>query len=436
MLESNGQALKMADARIAVAVPTFPNPGQPYVYNHVRELVRVGLAGPIFTRNYPKDHGENFSAGDNDIQSRILEIRSELAPTLRALAALPFAGAARLRNVRKFLAQKHSAEFGSKYVCKALAYLGTLEPRAFDLIHSHSLFCSYDLLFLRTTFSVPIVTTYHGMVPRGVKKLEDVKLKKVFHRGDIFLANSEFSKRELVDLGCSAEKIRLVPQGINLEQFKFSPRTIASGKRIVFLTVARLSVEKGHAVAIEGVAGLIREFPNIEYRIVGSGPEYNNLAELIRKRDVAKNIALLGPQYGSDLQRQYAEAHVFILPSIDTRDGYLVETQGVAVQEAQASGIPVVCSSVGGLRDVIVDGETGMLFREGNSADLATKVRQIVTQPNLYEKLLCAGRSDVLSRFDSRVVSIQLFRIYGEVLADSGSRLGLGVAIHRKRWQI
>ena len=89
------------------------------------------------------------------------------------------------------------------------------------------------------------------------------------------------------------------------------------------------------------------------------------------------------------------------------------------MQEAQASGIPVIGSHTGGIPDVIEDGTTGLIFDESNPEDLAEKICMLVDRPEIYLHLTRAGRKDVETRFDSLVVNSNMISLYEKILAGS-----------------
>jgi len=229
-----------------------------------------------------------------------------------------------------------------------------------------------------------------------------------------------FAKNQLLDMGCPENKITIIPQGTNLEDFPFRQRHINRESRIILLTVGRLSIEKGHHIAIKAVAELASEFPTLEYHLVGSGPEKDNLVALIDKYGLKGRVKLLGLMTVDELKDVYSSADLFVLPSIDTKDGYHIETQGVVLQEAQASGIPVIGSRTGGIPDIIKDNETGILYNESDHHNLADKIRTLIKDTGLYCKLCQSGRKEVESHFDTNLISARIVSLYEDILENPG----------------
>jgi colanic acid/amylovoran biosynthesis glycosyltransferase len=222
---------------------------------------------------------------------------------------------------------------------------------------------------------------------------------------------------------CPREKIHIIPQGTNLEDFAYRVRSTEIGKPIIILSVGRLSIEKGFHIAIRAVARLKAQYPDLEYRIIGSGVYEQELRELIATLGVGEYVSLEGMVSADELRRQYEEASIFVLPSIDLHDGYHTETQGVVLQEAQASGIPVIASRTGGIPEVIKDGETGLLFDEGDDEGLADNIEALIRDRNMYERMSRQARRDIEDNYSIDVIRGKLVELYTEILGQ-GSAAG------------
>ncbi len=230
------------------------------------------------------------------------------------------------------------------------------------------------------------------------------------------MVNTEFARDELINLGCPDHKIRIIPQGIILDDFPFIERQIDPDLKIILITVGRLSIEKGHHVALKAVKELSTAYPTLEYHIVGDGPDKERLVTLVNEYNLKSRVSFHGFKSGDALQQVLSTAHLFVLPSINTGDGYLVETQGVVLQEAQASGIPVIGSRTGGIPNIIKNNDTGLLFNEGDHHALSEKIRKLIDNPSFYKRVCQSGRSDVENRFDIKIVCQQLISVYNEFL--------------------
>lgn len=88
----------------------------------------------------------------------------------------------------------------------------------------------------------------------------------------------------------------------------------------------------------------------------------------------------------------------------------------MVLQEAQASGLPVIGSRTGGIPDVIIENKTGLLFDEGDYHDLAKKIKSLIHTPGMYQLLCQSGRRDVEMKYDIDVVCKQLLSLYDATL--------------------
>ena len=174
---------------------------------------------------------------------------------------------------------------------------------------------------------------------------------------------------------------------------------------LVVVSVGRLAAVKNYETALAAVAHL-RDL-DIEYRIIGAGPEEASLRKLARELGVEKRVRFMGVQ--PHVASLLAEAHVFLLPS--RYEGF-----GLAVAEAMAAGLPVVVSDVPGVREVAgADGECGYLVDPASSGAIAERLRRLAGNPPLRASMGARGRVRA-RRFDLRETVNSYIRLYERVL--------------------
>lgn len=195
-------------------------------------------------------------------------------------------------------------------------------------------------------------------------------------------AISNYLAERAHNLGVSTEKILVIPNGVDLSEI---PRNISKiAYRVV--CVARLSWEKGLDDLINAWGKVILEFPQAELFMVGEGPERSKLEQLIFKKDLGRNIALLGRLDHKRTLEILSSASVFVCPS-------LAEGLGIAFIEAQACGVPVVGTRVGGIPDVVEDGVSGILVPPRSSETLAKAITLLLKDSNLAGRLKVKAQS-------------------------------------------
>ncbi len=160
------------------------------------------------------------------------------------------------------------------------------------------------------------------------------------------------------------------------------------------LSVGRLSSEKGHV-------DLVRAMPEIRKRcgsqttliLVGDGPEESNLAALCAKLGLEGTVRMLG--YRRDVERCYAAADVFVLPSY-------TEGSPNVLLEAMDAGLPIVATAVGGIGEMIRDGENGLLVRAHDVPAIARSVAALLQDSELRSTLTTAARESLIAYSPAR----------------------------------
>jgi glycosyltransferase involved in cell wall biosynthesis len=176
----------------------------------------------------------------------------------------------------------------------------------------------------------------------------------------------------------------------------------------VALFVGRLTCDKGIAELIEAFLQLENRISNLRLLLVGSFEDGDPLPEDIRKRlETHDRVILAGPV--NDTAPYYAMADVLVLPS--HREGL-----PTVVLEAHAAGKPVIGAAATGIVDLLVDGETGLLFPVGDVSSLANAIARLIEDKALARKLADAGRDQVKRKFRQELIWAALRREYLKVL--------------------
>lgn len=227
----------------------------------------------------------------------------------------------------------------------------------------------------------PMQMKYPMLAPLAVPLLEKLS-RAALNRADIavFVSNhlqqkyGRHLKREVI----VANESRLRPWMIT----EMDRSEIHRPLRVLY--AGRLVPEKGIEVLIEAIAQVSRHTP-CELWIVGQGPSESSLRQRARNRNVEGLIRWFGwVSWGEDLFRIMREADVLVLPSF-------TEGLPLVVVEAMSQSLPVVASATGGVPEIVRHGETGLLFRPGNSEELAKCIMDIATDSNLRSALVANG---------------------------------------------
>lgn len=283
----------------------------------------------------------------------------------------------------------------------------------YDIIHAHHEISAYEFLPVAKALNIPMVLTFHGKPPPGVAELSMLKRGILYKAVAHVQVNTQFAAAQVIDLGCPSEKIRILPQGIDLAHFPYSPLPpIGSEELLTVLTVARVQRDKGHQYAIDAIANLVRAGHRVEYRIVGGGPEEQSLRDQIKALGMERSIKMLGPLSDCQLAEEYRSAHVFILPSLRDLEGKHEETQGVVIQEAQASGKIVIATITGGVPECVDNGVSAFLVPDRSAPAFEAAILNILKQPSLWQKWQEQGRQWVEKHFDINVIGEKQWQLY------------------------
>jgi colanic acid/amylovoran biosynthesis glycosyltransferase len=230
------------------------------------------------------------------------------------------------------------------------------------------------------------------------KKQHEKIRKKIFEKTDMFLSVCEFSKNQLVALGCDPKKIKIVHSTIDTHTFSYTPRQTPKDT-IHIITTSRLSEQKGLEYAIKAVKDVLKQHPNCDYTIIGDGKIRKKIEQLIINFDLEKKIFLLGWKKPDEIIAILDNSHIFLHPSITTSNG---GSEGIptSIMEAMALGIPVVATAHAGIPELIENDITGFLVPEKNSKELAEKVVFLIKNQKLWNKIGIAGRKAVEKEFD------------------------------------
>ena len=177
---------------------------------------------------------------------------------------------------------------------------------------------------------------------------------------------------------------------------------------VIALIGRLLSAQKGQELLIRAMPGVLRLCPNAILLVVGDGPDRAELETLVRGLGLGQAVRLLG--HRDDIPEVLASTDVLVLPSL------CEEAFPLAALEGLAAGRPVVAFAVGGLREIVCDGATGLLVAKGDVPGLVEAIVSLVQNPTLGDQLGRAGKQ-FAARFTVEAHVVQLMDLYEEIVA-------------------
>jgi glycosyltransferase involved in cell wall biosynthesis len=225
---------------------------------------------------------------------------------------------------------------------------------------------------------------------------------------DGIVANCEAMRRHLVeDEKVAPGLIHLCYNGIDTERFHAAPRGAAPGGRLVIGVVSMLRPEKGLDTLLEAFAQVKDLNPALHLLLVGSGAMLPGLQSLAQSLGIAERCRF--EPATNDVTQWLRHIDIFVLPSLS-------EALSNSLMEAMACGCAVVASKVGGNPELVLDGETGLLFEKADAAGLAARLRLLIEDEGLRRRLACAGAWMIREKFSLASSTRRMEQIYESFL--------------------
>jgi glycosyltransferase involved in cell wall biosynthesis len=243
--------------------------------------------------------------------------------------------------------------------------------------------------------------------------------KKLMKRSDALIAVSKYTVDELTELyGIKEEKIHVIYNGVDMEKFKPRPNRAEMYREFgleedhkIVLFVGRLYHRKGLEILLRSIPPVLREFSKVKFVISGKGfkKKEENLRILAQELNIEENVKFLGYVPDEKLPSLYSASDIFVLPAI-------YENFPFAILEAQATGLPVISTKVGGIPEFLVDNENGFVIDPGDSIQLTQRLLALLQDAKLAKEMGDRGRKLIEEKFDWRIITGQVIELYHKLL--------------------
>jgi glycosyltransferase involved in cell wall biosynthesis len=300
----------------------------------------------------------------------------------------------------------------------------------FDILHLHedyqlnSFYCSF---LSRNKTNIPTILTEHydGYTIehtgwRFLRSLTNSFIGKTVVRGcNRFIAQTTKSRKYLINQGAEPKFIDIIYHSVDTSLF--APRKsnalnkYISDEEIKLLFVGRLEKSKGVYCLIYAMKYLLQSKLNAKLFLIGRGSEERNLKTLVSSFNLTESVIFLGNIPYENLAKFYNACDVLLLPS-------LIDPSPSVILEAMACGKPVIGSKVGGIDEVLVDGETGYLFTPNNYRELYFLLRNFVESPDTIQQFGNNSRRRIKEVYALDKISEKHIKIYEKVLSENEKR--------------
>ncbi len=288
---------------------------------------------------------------------------------------------------------------------------------------------NYDYIYLHYPFFGTSFLVYLFKILNPQKKLiihyhMDVKQQNIIYQilswPEKLIRNSLFKKADTIISASldyikhsqiknfyqkNPDKFQEIPFSINTNIFKTSENE-KKDKTILFVG----GLDKAHY--FKGVDILIKalsQIKNLDWnlKIIGQGELKKDFIKLATDLKIINRSEFLGQLSLEELIKNYQSARVLVLPSINSNEAF-----GIVLIEALACGTPVIASDLPGVRAVFEDGVSGLLSQSGNISDLKEKIKIILEDDELHQKMSQAARRLALEKYDDNIVNKKILELF------------------------
>jgi glycosyltransferase involved in cell wall biosynthesis len=235
------------------------------------------------------------------------------------------------------------------------------------------------------------------------------------------IAIADFTRQYLIEsYGIGEEFVTLIYQGVDTQRFRSTEEGKKEARKRyplpenaapVLASVGSFEHRKGHPLLFEALGQLARgPLLDIHLMLVGDGPDDALLRDLVEELELGKHVSFF--PFTSEPNIVFERTDITVLPSLHK------EGLPNVLQESMAMNVPVISSRIGGVPEVVFDGQTGYMFEPGNSALLAEVILKLWTDQEAYRRICLQTREVITTRFNKEIqfdVFLEHFRsITGE----------------------
>lgn len=291
-------------------------------------------------------------------------------------------------------------------IFKNIRRLGAIiREEKIDIIHARSRAPAWSAFFAARIANIPFITTCHGYYSQHL-------FSYVMGWGKLVIVPSNvIGKHEMNDFGVPFSRIRQIPRSVDADKFKFNGPQEKNRTEPIVGIIGRITPIKGHIYFLKAMAKVMRKIPNVKIWIVGeTGRGKDNYREeinvSIKRLGLSQNVEFLGRQ--RDIPHILNQLNLLAVSTITE------EAFGRVIIEAQAAGVPVVATRVGGIVDIIEDGVNGLLVAPRDIQAMAQAIIRLLEDINLAKDLTVCARRSVSERFTLKQMVDATLKAYEE----------------------
>ena len=286
-----------------------------------------------------------------------------------------------------------------------------MKDRGAALVHTHSSVDSWLGALSARSLGIPVVRSRHVAIP--------IRSPLVYRMADRIITTGEAIARIVAAAGVDPAKIVSIPAGVDTTRFhpgvsgqavraELGLPSTPAGK--VVGLVANVRGSKGHRYFLEAARDVLRALPGTRFLVVGDGVGFDDVRRCVHELGLDDHVIMTG--FRRDIPEVMAALDVLVLPS--TRS----EATSQVIPQALAVGTPVAATAVGGIPEIVRDGENGRLVPPADAVALAAAIVELLRDRARARAMARAGQAEVQARYTVDVMMARTTAVYAELLGD------------------
>jgi lipopolysaccharide heptosyltransferase II len=282
-----------------------------------------------------------------------------------------------------------------------------IQKEKIDIVHARSRVPAWIAFFACRQTEAHFLTTCHGYYSSHL-------FSRVMGWGKMVIAISEVIARHMVhDFQTPAENIRIIPRSVDLEKFNLPRAPKADKKTFTVCMIGRITPLKGHPYFLRAMARVIHKIPSVKIQIIGdtSAKKHaykDELVLLIKRLGISQHVEFLGNR--RDIPELLSRADCLVLSTV-TQEAF-----GRVIIEAQAAGVPVVATRVGGVVEIIEHEKTGLLVLPKDIEAMSDAVLRILNNPELAAAFVIEAKKKINARYTLAHMAEATIAVYRELM--------------------
>jgi colanic acid/amylovoran biosynthesis glycosyltransferase len=246
------------------------------------------------------------------------------------------------------------------------------------------------------SLQIPLIAHFHGFDAYEYKTIENYKARylAMAQKAAKIIVVSEDMRNALLQLGIPSEKIINNPYGVELENFQ---TTLPAQNANQLISVGRLTGKKAPQLVIRSFALVKEKIADATLVMIGGGELQKECADLIQQLNLQDSVKLAGVKSPQEISDYLKKSKIFVQHSLRSGDS---EGTPNTILEASATGLPIVSTKHAGIREAVVDGQTGYLVEEGEYEIMAKKIIDLLGNPSLVASMGAAARKHMEQHYE------------------------------------